>query len=533
MWYFINWQTTAECVFISLIFACFLSIICFKSLGALQSLGYSCRKFLGWAGRKNNLAQTRLTLLALATLLSSAVISLSFTFAGRWAAVIGLVAYLIFFVLYFAADAGQTFKSNVKLTPRFKRLYITLFITFAVLTYLSATLLNFADYMLKNELFRSLKYCALSVLPLAAILVVCLANLIAKIWETPINASYIKRAKEKLASSGVTVVAITGSYGKTSVKNILSAMLSKKYRVSATPSSYNTPIGIAKAINGDGLRDCNLFIAEMGARQRGDIEKLCAMCTPDYSLITGICPQHLESFKTEEAIIATKGEIIAATRKTCFIAGDCYDLFGGINGNKVACNAVQDVVADCTGTEFTLELGGKQTRVKTRLLGEHSAYNIGLCACVAYELGVTIGDIAEVIASLPYIEHRLQLIESGGVNIIDDGYNANVVGAKAAVKVLKSFGGKRIVVTPGIVELGVLEESANEELGAELVGLEYVVLVGETLVRAVERGYLQAGGDAERLTVVPSLTAAQDKLKNIISKGDTVLFLNDLPEIYR
>jgi len=130
------------------------------------------------------------------------------------------------------------------------------------------------------------------------------------------------------------------------------------------------------------------------------------------------------------------------------------------------------------------------------------------------------------------VEHRLQLLESNGVYIIDDGYNSNVVGAKAAVEVLRSFSGKKIVVTPGLVELGVLEESENRALGAELVGLDRIILVGETLVGAVKSGYLEAGGEEERLSIVPSLVAAQDVIKNEIAKGDAVLFLNDLPEIY-
>lgn len=190
------------------------------------------------------------------------------------------------------------------------------------------------------------------------------------------------------------------------------------------------------------------------------------------------------------------------------------------------------VECDCTGTQFDLTLGGESKRVKTKLLGAHCAYNIGICAQVAHAMGVGLEDIAQAISELDYVEHRLQLLESNGVYIIDDGYNSNVVGAKAAVEVLRSFSGKKIVVTPGLVELGVLEESENKALGAELVGLDRIILVGETLVGAVKSGYLEAGGEEERLSIVPSLVAAQDVIKNEIAKGDAVLFLNDLPEIY-
>lgn len=532
--FFINWQTTLECVFIALAFACFLTVLCFHSLGILQGFGYKGSRLLSWAGRKSNLTQARFSLVALATLLASAVISLCFGFAGaHLSAVIGLVAYAIFFVLYAVADARKSIKGSATLTPRFKRLLATVWLTFAVLVYLAVSLLNFAEYSWDASLFATLKYCALSIFPLAALPIVCLANCITYMWEAPINKSYVKKAKKKLAAANLTVVGITGSYGKTSAKNVLGAMLSKKYTVVATPSSFNTPLGIARTVNGAELPDGGVFIAEMGARHVGDIAELCALCPPDYSLITGICPQHLASFKTLENVVKTKGEIIAGTKTKSFIAADCFDYFKEFKGAEtVACDCVSDVKADCTGTEFTLTLGGEKRTVKTKLLGAHNAANIGLCAQTAYALGVSMQEIAEAVATLDFTEHRLQLIQSNGVNILDDGYNSNVVGAKAAVEVLKSFGGKRIAVTPGLVELGVLEESENGQLGKELVGLDYVILVGETLVRAVMNGYLEAGGDQDKITVVPSLAAAQDVLKGIIAQGDAVLFLNDLPEIY-
>ncbi len=531
--FFINWQTTLECVLIAVVFACFLSLTAFKTLGILQGFGYKGGKLFGWAGRKSNLTQARFSLLAIATALASAVIALCFGFAGaHWSAVIGLTAYLIFFVLYLVAESRRAIKNSATLTPRFKRLLVTFWLTFAVITYLVVTLLNFGEYAWGARLFATLKYSVLAVLPLLIIPVVCLANCITLIWETPINKSYVKKAKRAVAAADIKVVGITGSYGKTGAKNILAAMLAKSYRVLSTPSSFNTPLGIARTVNGNDLKNFDVLIAEMGARHKGDIAELCAICPPDYSLITGICPQHLESFKTIENIVAAKGEILTGTKIKCVIAADCFEHFKDFDGNKAVCDCVSDVKADCTGTEFTLKLGGESKRVKTVLLGEHSAYNIGLCAQAAYEMGVGLEQIAEAVGELNFTEHRLQLIENNGVFILDDGYNSNVVGARAAIKVLKYFGGKKIAVTPGLVELGILEERENAALGGELVGLDYVILVGETLVTAVKNGYLQAGGDPEKMAVVPSLAAAQDVLKDLLAKGDCVLFLNDLPEIY-
>ena len=132
---------------------------------------------------------------------------------------------------------------------------------------------------------------------------------------------------------------------------------------------------------------------------------------------------------------------------------------------------------------------------------------------------------------IEYIEHRLQLIQNNGVNILDDGYNSNVKGARAALEVLRGFEGRKIVVTPGLVELGVLEKQENYELGKNLTGLDLVILVGDTLIESVKCGYTDNGGDAEKIITVPTLPAAQQHIKEYIRQGDTVLFLNDLPDV--
>lgn len=532
MWIFIDWPTTLECLFTALVMACFLSVICFKPLGILQSLGYKCSAFFKWAGKKSNLTQPRYSVLALACLLSCAVISLCFSFAGHFAAVIGLAAYLIFFILYIVAEIRHGFKTPAALTPRFKRLFITLWLVFAVLVYLIASALNFAEVVWESGIFATLKYCVFALLPLAALPIIALSNLITLIWEKPVNNSYIKKAKKKIAAADCKIIGITGSYGKTGAKNILAQLLKTKYNVVATPSSYNTPLGIARVINSTDFTGVDFFIAEMGARHKGDISELCRLCPPDYSLITGVCSQHLETFKSLENIISTKGEIISATANSTYIAADAYGYFNYIQGDKRVCDCVEDIEADSTGTAFTLKLGGECARVKTKLLGEHSARNIALCAQLAYALGVSLSDIAAAAEGLDYTEHRLQLLEANGVHVLDDGYNSNVVGAKAALGVLRTFSGKKIAVTPGLVELGVLETEENRSLGEQLVGLDYVILVGETLVKAVQEGYISAGGDSKKLTIVPTLTKAQDVLKTILQKGDAVLFLNDLPEQY-
>ena len=528
---FISVQKTVECVVCAVLFAAAFAATCYKPAGILQSLGYSGKKLFLWAGKRGNAIIPREILLFMACALIFPVCALCFAFAGEWAAIIALVPSIMFFIVYVFADR-RALRSPATFTPRFKRLYVVLAFLCAVLSYIFITLLNFADFVWGNEIFSLLRYLPLTVFPLLTLPIVALSNCICCIYEIPKNRGYIKRAKAKLAASKTKVIGITGSYAKTSVKNILSHILSGKYKVLSTPRSHNTPLGIAMTLNGAELENYDFFIAEMGARHVGDIAELSEMCPPDYSIITGICPQHLESFKTEQNIVKAKGEILAATSETAVIAPDAYSLFEAYPCAKLKGEEPKDIICSPEGMEFTLVLGGEERRVKSRLLGRHSAENIALAATAAHVLGMSADEIAQRIEGIDFTEHRLQLTVSGGVNILDDGYNSNIRGAAAALEVLRSFGGRKIVVTPGLVELGVLEESENFALGENLAGLDYVLLVGETLIAPVKKGYLQNGGDAQKLKVVPTLKEAQKELAALISEGDAVLFLNDLPDIY-
>ncbi len=529
---FISIPKTIECILTAVIFAVMLCLVTYRQAGVLQSSGYDNGKYFKWLKKKSNRAFGRFALLAIMCALTSAVVGLSFSFTAEWAAVISLAPYVLFFALFLWADSKVALRSSVTVTPRFTRLYAAYFLVCAVVSYILVTLLNFADYVWGEAVFGSLRYCPLALLPLGAVPLLMLANAIIKIYEIPHNKKFIKRAKNKLAASHIKVIAITGSYGKTSTKFILNGLLSKKYRVLTTPRSHNTPIGIALAVNNANLDDYDVFIAEMGARHLGDIAELCEICPPDISLITGICGQHLESFGTFANVVKAKGEILTYTKDRAIIADDCFDLFAEYPCRKTRCLCVDGVQCSADGTSFTLTLGGKSRVVAAELLGRHSAYNIGLAADAAFAAGMSLDEIAEAVGGIGFIEHRLQLIKSNGVFILDDGYNSNVKGARAALEVLNYFGGRKIVITPGLVELGVLEEEENYLLGKHLIGVDRIILVGETLVKAVARGYEENGGDMQKLSVAANLAAAQALLKEYIAEGDAVLFLNDLPDIY-
>ena len=362
------------------------------------------------------------------------------------------------------------------------------------------------------------------------------------VFENARNRKFVKRAGQVLNEKKIVRVGIVGSYGKTSVKNILNTILSEKYKVVATPLSYNTPIGIAKTVALPEFENAEILIAEMGARKVGDIAELCEIVKPDFAVFTGVCEQHIQTFGSIERVFAEKSEII---KSGAFVV--CGENLKARVEEAFEKEYIEEAVAFAGSsqvedlqflpmqTKFVLRLGEEKIGVSTRLLGRAAVENIALACVLAYEcLGLSAGEIARGVEKIEPVPHRLELIESGGAYILDDGYNCNLVGAKEALNALGRFTGGKCVVTPGIVECGVLEEEINGELGKELAksGIDKVVLVGETLVGAVKAGYMEAGGDEKKLTVVKTLDEAKTELAHWLGAGDCVLFLNDLPDVF-
>lgn len=541
-------SATVEYIVVALACALLYGLCTFKILGALQQAGYQGKKYAAWTHRKGNMVYSRYILLAFLTALSMLVLGICFSFAGKWAGYIALLPVPLFAALYCVADR-RALKVPLVATSRANRIYLLNILAIAVAAFVLGVAGNAVSYycyaLPQNaqwEILSHLRYLPLALLPILLPVLLRAANALEKPFSSAKNKKFVGRAREKLHASPCVKIGITGSFGKTSVKNFLAAILSVKYRVLATPESFNTPLGIARTVNESDLSQCDVFIAEMGARNRGDIAELCDIVSPDHCIVTGICPQHVESFGGIGNIIAAKGEILAGTKKGGFAvigqdentdqldvsAAGLVKVSVGEHGEFGAL----EVQSGPEGISFTLALGIVQCEVKSKLLGAHNAKNIALAAAMAFKLGLTKEEILEGIAKIDYVPHRLQPYRANGVTVLDDAYNANVVGAGAALEVLRSFPGRKFVVTPGLVELGVLEAQENAQLGKDLVGLDRVVLVGETLVSAVKNGYLAAGGDAEKIVTVPTLEAAQELLSRELAEGDTVLFLNDLPDIY-
>jgi len=377
------------------------------------------------------------------------------------------------------------------------------------------------------------------------------SNLIIKPLEKRINKYYYEKAQKKILSmKSLQVVGITGSFGKTSTKFITSTILKQRYRVLTTPESYNTPMGLSKVINEKLDEKHQIFVAEMGARNIGDIRELAKLTKPTIGVITSIGPTHLETFKNIDNIMKTKYELIEELPPEG-IAIFNYDneyvrrladktfkekiLFGMKDIEKLDLYA-EDIQITDEGSIFMLkDKRGNSVQCKTKLLGKHNIYNILAGASVAIALGLNLEEIKKGIEKIEPIPHRLSLINPGtGITIIDDSFNSNPIGAKAALEVLQQIkGNKKIIVTPGMVELGEREKEINKEFGKNIAKVcDRVILVGKAITDSIYKGLMEAGYNKENVFVVDSLDEATLIIQQIAKPEDVILFENDLPDNY-
>jgi UDP-N-acetylmuramoyl-tripeptide--D-alanyl-D-alanine ligase len=360
------------------------------------------------------------------------------------------------------------------------------------------------------------------------------------------------------------IIGITGSYGKTSVKEILNSILETKYRVLKTPENYNTPLGIAKTII-KSLRNQEILLVEMGAYRQGDIKTICDFVKPGIGIITNIGKQHLERFGSLEKIISTKSELFDslppegfavtnADNKFCLLAVkklNIYNVLVSVNpkadydnkiGNNLCAFNIETLIS---GSYFKLKIDGEVFHFKTKLLGIHNIRNILLAIAVARKMEIENQEIVKAVSNLSPIPHRLQIIQGNNSSIIiDDAYNASPDGSKAACDVLTSIHAPRkIVITPGLVELGSEQEKENEILGSEIAKCaDYLLIVGKTNKNSLKRGYLSGRKTSthnnnqtshnEGLIECEDLNEATAKLQEIVLPKSIILFENDLPDQY-
>jgi len=363
--------------------------------------------------------------------------------------------------------------------------------------------------------------------------------------EKAISWRYVREAEQLLRENRrLTIIGITGSYGKTSVKYFLSELLSSKYHVFMTPGNFNTTLGVTRAIREGLLPTHNVFLCEMGARHPGDIREICDFVHPNMGVITAVAPQHLETFGSLEAILGAKLELYRAVRERgkTFINLDSPPLRqASITQNVISYGLndqpdyqAMDLTVDENGSAFTITApNGESARFTTRLLGRANVQNILAAVAVSHYMGIPFDDLVPKVRALTGAPHRLELRRHGGFTLIDDAYNSNPDGAQVALETLSLFKGVRIVITPGLVELGAEEEARNQELGAYAAGkCDYALLVGRRRAAPIRRGLLEGQMAEERIFVFDTVEQALAFAASVGGEQKTVLLLNDLPDNY-
>lgn len=361
----------------------------------------------------------------------------------------------------------------------------------------------------------------------------------------------VQMARRRLKASKARIVGITGSYGKTSTKEILAALLAERFRALKTPASYNTPLGISSVVLKQLRPEHEVFVVEMGAYVRGNIRQLCELAAPEIGILTAVAPQHLERFGSVDNIARTKYELIESLPEggTAIFNYDnryCRSLADRTTGRRVIRYGLdagpsldltaRNVRATRRGLEFRLVTkSAGEADIRLRLLGEHNVANFLAAAAAAMALGMSVDEIARAATKVEPVPHRLQLVEgAGGITVIDDAYNSNPDGARAALRTLEQIAeGRKVLVTPGMVELGAREESENRALGEAAAKVcDAVILVGPKRTRPIREGLVAAGFAKEKISVVKGIDEVPSRLQRLVGPGDVVLFENDLPDNY-
>lgn len=354
------------------------------------------------------------------------------------------------------------------------------------------------------------------------------------------------RAKLKIKDLPIKIIGVAGSYGKTTMKEVLAQVLSSKYQVGWTPESVNTPVGIARWILKEVDARTEILIVEMGEHYKGDVVEICNITKPDISVVTGINEAHLERMGTLKNIVDTIFEIVSSSNPKSLV------LINGEDKNVVD-NYKKYIWPDHRILRFQIsDLGFKNFNteklvwkvnyenfgeVEVNLLGEYALGDVDAAIKIAKELGMTNEEIKKGIEQLKPVEHRLQPIKSNsGVLVIDDSYNGNPTGVAEAIKVLSRFNGRRkVYITPGLVEIGKATKEIHLEIGRQLAGVaDVVILIKNSVTGFIAEGigYRAEGRVKPEIIWFDSAAEAHAALGKILKTNDVVLFQNDWGDNY-
>ena len=449
---------------------------------------------------------------------------------------IGLIVNLLAYAVLIFSTKRKKEKKPFVVTARIRRMYITGLVLFGILA------------ILANILNSNIMMAVINVIGIIAYTFVYIINLVNKPIEKSIRLGYCNKAKKKLKQNpDLKVVGITGSFGKTSTKYIVNTILSQKYNTLMTPESYNTTMGVVRTINEKLSSTHQLFICEMGAKYVGDIKEICDIVDPTYGILTAIGPQHLDTFKSLDNVKKTKLELVDSLPNEGGLAFVNWE-DENIRNSKITKNMVkfgltneadyyaENIEIDEKGSNFDVVMPNNDTiKIKTKLLGKLNVLNIVGAVAIADKLGLTKEEIKTGVKYIRPVPHRLNLKQNpNGSIIIDDAYNSNVKGAKMALEVLGSFKNrKRILITPGIVELGDKAAEYNKELGKIAANnCDYIILVGAKQAVPILEGVVAENYPTDKVYTARNLDDALNKMNSIMDSRSVVLLENDLPDNY-
>ena len=455
------------------------------------------------------------------------------------------VLILVYLVSFYVDRGKRKLEQNKKplvITSRVKRLLFTVVVLYSI---------PLVIYILKNDL-RNQMILTIAIMACLNTIVIYIANCINHPVERLIYHKFKKQAQTKLKDNpNLKIIGITGSYGKTSSKNILNDILNVKYNCLATPKSLNTFNGLMITVNNQLSKFDDVFIAEMGAYVKGEINRLCKLVNPKYGIITSIGTAHLETFGSEQNIIDGKMELIEylpsdgigvlnkddEKQKKYKIKKEDHAkiVWIGIDSKDVDVKA-ENIKCSSKGTTFDILFKGdkKKYKFETKLLGKHNVYNILAAVALGHEFGIEVKELQQGVKSVVPVEHRLEIKKLGNFYQIDDAYNSNPVGAKSALDVLDMMDGTKVVVTPGMIELGSKEKELNKEFGKQIADVaDIVILVGEKQTLPIKEGLLEKKFKEKNLYVLNDVREAYTLINKLKGKKDLyALFENDLPDTY-
>ncbi len=396
-------------------------------------------------------------------------------------------------------------------------------------------------------------YLTVQLYPLIILVSVCtswilmyLVAIITSPIEKIVKKYFVSLAKKIIKQMPCVKVGITGSFGKTSSKNVLQAILSEKYYSLMTPASFNTPMGITITIREQLKAIHEVFICEMGADHVGEIDYLSKFIKPKFGVVTSIGPQHLNTFGSLQNIIKEKMCLIENLDidgvgiinldnqyiRDYHINNQCKIVSYGIASSDVDYQAI-NIVYSPSGSKFDVVINGEIVCFETKLLGEHNIANILAAICVGLEMDITCAQLVNAVKKIDYIEHRLQVKKINGYTFIDNAFNSNPSGSKMSLEVMKMMPNKRYIITPGMIDLGKEQFYLNKEFGKHMLDrVDFVVLVGINQTKPILEGLNEVGFNPDNIVVCKTVKEAFGFIYQDATIYDTILLENDLPDAF-